>query len=151
MEKQAFSYRQLLKEFKFNMNKLKILIPNLFKLQAATSISLPPLEPPNSGYSKDAGDNITVLTNLEKFLSNLISILIIIAAIFFIIYFFIAAFKWTTSGDDMSGTKKARDQMINATLGLILMGAAYGIVGIIGTAIGIDILNPADLIKTVIP
>ena len=63
--------------------------------------------------------------------------------------FFYGAFRWITGGDDSAKIQKARDQMVQGVLGLIIMIAGYAIIGLIGEMVGIDILNPAEQIRNV--
>lgn len=89
------------------------------------------------------------LTQLELFISNILGFLTVTAAIFFIVYFVMGAYKWTAAGGDSGKVSKARDQMIQGVLGLILIVASYGIIGVIGTVVGINILNPAEQIQRI--
>lgn len=91
------------------------------------------------------------LESLEVYLGDIIGVITILATLFFIVYAFLAAFEWTTAGGDSGKVAKARDRLIWGTLGLILVVAAYAIVGLIGSLVGIDILEPAALINSVVP
>lgn len=46
--------------------------------------------------------------------------------------YIMAAFEWLTSGSDTSGTEKARNRFLNATIGLILLASSFAIVAFIG-------------------
>jgi hypothetical protein len=90
------------------------------------------------------------LNNLELALSNLIGLLTVVAGIAFIVYFFLGAFKWITAGGDSGKVGKARDEMVNGTIGLIVIVAAYGVVGLIGSIVGIRLLNPGEQLMILI-
>jgi hypothetical protein len=96
-----------------------------------------------------------VLNSLETIISTGLGVLTVVAGIFFLIFFFMAAFKWQTAGGEAAKVQKARDEMVQGVIGMILIVAAYGIIGLIGSIIGIDILNPAavisDLVQSVTP
>lgn len=92
-----------------------------------------------------------VTTSLETYLSDIIGIITILATLFFIVFAFLSAFEWITAGGDSGKIAKARDRLIWSTLGLILVVATYAIVGLIGTLVGIDLLNPGELIQTIVP
>jgi len=96
-----------------------------------------------------AGESAAKL--LETQLTNIIGFLTLLGAIFFVINFFIAAFTWLRSGDDKGAISKAQQKMINSAIGLFIMVMGIGIVGIIGGVVGIDILNPAPIFRTLIP
>lgn len=89
---------------------------------------------------------ITTKDRLGNFLSQLITVLTVVAAIAFVLYFVLAAFKWITSGGDKNTVAEAKTQMTQAVIGLIAVVAAIFIVGLIGKILGIDILNPGQLI-----
>lgn len=89
--------------------------------------------------------------NLELILSNVFGFFTIIGGIFFIVYFLIAAMEWITSGGDSGKLTNARNKMMQEILGLVILVAAYGILGIIGSLIGINLLTPAALLDTITP
>jgi hypothetical protein len=80
---------------------------------------------------------------LETFISQMIGLITILASIFFIFYFVIAALKWTTAGSDPGNVTKARDQMVQAVIGMLLVVASYSIIGLLGNLFGFEILDPA--------
>lgn len=106
---------------------------------------------PISPYQEGSADNATVLTNLETIISNVLGLLTVLAGLFFVMIFFLAAFKWLSAGGDSSKVQKARDEMVQAVLGLVVIVAAYGIIGIIGTIVGINILQPAQQLLELVP
>lgn len=123
-----------------------------FSLIAATKdIPLGTIDPVTDAYSKGSTTEAGALSNLELFLSNLIGFMTTLAAVFFIVYFFMGAFSWVTSGGDKGKTEKAREQITQGVLGLVLIIAAYAIIGLIGSIIGLDILTPGEQIKKFIP
>lgn len=90
------------------------------------------------------------LETFETIISTAIGILTIVGAVFFIVYFFLAALKWLTAGGDSAKVQHARDEMIQGVLGLIVMVAAYGIIGLISTILGIPILNPGQAVFSIL-
>ncbi|MGD9129403.1 MAG: hypothetical protein PVJ09_02875 [Candidatus Woesebacteria bacterium] len=108
-------------------------------------------EPPSTAYSEGSTTQEGAIKNLELFLSNLIGFLTILASLFFLVYFFVASFQWVTSGGDSGKAQKARDRMLQGALGLIIIIAAYSIIGLIGKIVGLDILNPREAIERIIP
>jgi hypothetical protein len=89
--------------------------------------------------------------NLELIISNIIGFLTILGSIFFIVYFLMAALDWITSGGDSAKLSGARDKMLHAIIGLVILVSAYSIIGIIGTVIGIELLNPAEVLEKITP
>jgi hypothetical protein len=62
-----------------------------------------------------------------------------------------AAIEWMTSGGDAGKLTSARNKMLHGVLGLVILVAAYGILGLIGTLVGIDLLNPGTLLDSIAP
>lgn len=88
---------------------------------------------------------------LGAFLSMFIGFLTTLAGLMFLIYIIIAGLNWISSGGDKGKVEKAREQMTQGALGLIVVIAGYAIVGIVGRVFGLDILNPGKVIMTLIP
>lgn len=112
-------------------------------------------KPPTDAFSSGRFDSVEAsgqgaLNNLELALSNIIGVLTVVAGITFIVYFFLGAFKWITAGGDSGRVGKARDEMVNGVIGLIVIVAAYGVVGLIGSIVGIRLLNPGQQLQLLI-
>ena len=93
----------------------------------------------------------TALNVMTTMISNVIAIATVAAGIFFIVHFLLAAYAWLMSEGDSGKLQKARNQMIHAVIGLALAVGAYAIIGLVGSLIGLDILNPAQLLSEVAP
>lgn len=104
--------------------------------------SLGTLQPATTAYSDGSADSQTAVTNIEGFLSAMIGLLTVLGGLFFVVYFLLAALKWITAGGDSGKVSKARDQMIQGVLGLVVMIAAYSVIGLIGTILGLNLLTP---------
>jgi len=104
-----------------------------------------PQSPLVEGAEVDPGKNI------ELIISNVFGFFTIMGAIFFIVYFLMAAMEWITSGGDSGKLTNARNKMMQGVLGLVILVAAYGILGIIGSLIGIELLNPASMLDSITP
>jgi magnesium-transporting ATPase (P-type) len=124
---------------------------NLFVVQIAQFGS--GLQPPSDAYSKDSAvaNGQAALNNMTQMISNVIGIATVLAAILFIIYFLMAAYAWITSEGDSGKLQKARNQMIHAIIGLVVLVSAYAIIGLVGSVVGIDILNPAEVLRELVP
>jgi hypothetical protein len=128
-----------------------MLFLSLFSLIAQkTDIPLGGFTPPTPAYSEGSEDPDTALANLEAFISNLIGFLTVLGSLFFVVYFVIGAFQWITSGGDKGSLEKARNRMMYGALGMILIIAAYSILGLLSGLIGLDFLNPAEQIRNII-
>jgi hypothetical protein len=98
--------------------------------------------------TKDGAD---VIASLELYIGDIIGVITALAALFFIVHSFLAAFEWATAGGDSGKVEKAKNRFIWGTLGLVLIVASYSIIGLIGSLVGISILEPGELINNVIP
>lgn len=94
-------------------------------------------------FAKDSGESLNAFSNLEILISNIIGLLTVLGGLFFVFFFVQAAFTWITAGGDSSKIEKARGQMTQGILGLVVLVAAYGIIGLIGTVVGLRLLSPA--------
>ncbi|MDH5533400.1 MAG: hypothetical protein OEX81_03170 [Candidatus Pacebacteria bacterium] len=122
----------------------------IFNLLAAANFGPTGLQPQGGTTEGIANfDTATPLTSLELWISRLLGMITTIGAIVFIFMFFYGAFRWLSGGDDTAKIGKARDQMVQGVIGMIIMVAGYAIIGLIGEMIGIDILNPAQQIRDV--
>jgi uncharacterized membrane protein HdeD (DUF308 family) len=109
----------------------------------------PPVE--NEFTQTAKGGEFWAFTNLEKIISNTIGIMTVLAGLFFIYQFVIAALNWVTSAGEKGKLESARTQMLNAAIGLILVVGAYAIIGLVGRVVGLDLLEPAKMLKTLVP
>jgi hypothetical protein len=83
---------------------------------------------------------------LESLISTLIGAITAVAGIAFILYFVLGAFGWITAGGDKTKVESAQKQITNALMGLVIVVVAYFIISIVGSLLGLDILNPAALL-----
>ncbi|HUW21519.1 MAG TPA: hypothetical protein VMW41_02505, partial [Candidatus Bathyarchaeia archaeon] len=64
----------------------------------------------------------------------------------FVLYFLLGGLQWVTSSGEADKVEKAKKEMTNAAIGMIIVVAAYGIIFVVGRVLGMEILNPADYI-----
>lgn len=88
---------------------------------------------------------------LARFISTFLGFLTTLAGLMFLIYFIFAGLSWITSGGDKGKVENARSQMTQAALGLTVVIAGYGIAGIVGGVLGINILNPIQVLQQIGP
>ncbi|MBP7768519.1 hypothetical protein KA082_01665 [Candidatus Woesebacteria bacterium] len=112
----------------------------------------PGLEPPvDTPLSRGVDQGTTALTSLEAFISQILGILTVVSSTLFVVNFMLAAVSWVTAGGDSGKIQKARDAMIQNTIGLIIVVGAYAIIGLVGSVVGLDLLNPAKTLGKLIP
>lgn len=99
---------------------------------------------------KGESEKMDVVGNqLNKLFSGVISFLTLVAALWFAIQFIIAGFNWINAGGDKNSATAAFQRMTNAIVGLLIVVAAWVIIGLIGKLIGLDILNPGAAILNI--
>lgn len=109
-----------------------------FLLSAVSVLALTPTPGTKIPITAPAGSITQLcLTQLPQFLIQLIFIIGVIVAIIFIIY---GGIKWVLSGGDKSAVESARNHIIAAIVGLIIVVGAFFIIGIIFQLVGAD--NP---------
>lgn len=99
----------------------------------------------------DSASGTNAFSNVEAMISNIIGLLTVLGGLFFVFFFVLAAFQWITAGGDSGKIEKARGQMTQGILGLVVMVASYGIIGLIGSIVGLKLLNPAATLQRLVP
>jgi len=102
-----------------------------------------------SGYfAQSSGDGINAFSNVELLISNMFGLITVLGGLFFIFFFVSGGFTWITAGGDSGKIEKARNQMVQGVIGLIILVASYAIIGLIGRVVGLNLLTPgAELLK----
>jgi uncharacterized membrane protein YphA (DoxX/SURF4 family) len=113
------------------------------------SESLGTFKAPSSAFAPTTGAEAA--TTFERILSIAIGGFTLVAAIYFLFTLLVAAFSWMSAAGDQSKVQKARDTMTNGLIGLVVIIAAYAIIGVVSTMLGIDILNPGKLLLELAP
>lgn len=98
---------------------------------AAIDISI---KPPKSGGINPQADIGTVI-------GNIITIIFAVAIIAVLLMLVIGAFNWITSGGDKEAVGKARQRIINALIGLVVLAVAFLIANVAGQIVNIDIFK----------
>lgn len=133
---------------------LKKTILNLTKVAPISAQFNRGIEPPSDSPYLDivgSGGDVEPLPAFVLFLSNLIGIITLVGGLFFIVYFFMGAFNWVTGGEDSGKVEKARQKMMHGVLGLVVLVMSYSLIGIVGTIVGIDLINLEETIMRVVP
>ena len=120
-------------------------------LLAQSEVDIGSIQPVTDARQPTDLSQSSVLSTLETWISDIIGVITILATLFFIVYAFIAAFNWITAAGDKNKIEKAKDRLVWSTLGLILIVATYAIIGFIGGIIGLELLNPGEMIQQVLP
>ena len=94
---------------------------------------------------------VTALTSITNIISSIIGIMTVIAGIWFIFMFLIGGYTWMTSMGDKHKLQEARDRIVNALIGLVIVVAGWGVLALVGQFFGWDILitNPTTIINNI--
>lgn len=95
----------------------------------------------------EPGDTVKVGVRLNAALSGIIGFMTIVAGLWFMIQLITAGYGWISAGGDKHNIEMARDKIVNAVIGLIIVVVAWVIVGLLGKIIGLDILNPGAVLE----
>jgi hypothetical protein len=85
-------------------------------------------------------------TLLNRFISILIGFLTTLAGLWFLTNLIIGAFQWLSAGGSQDKIVQARNQIINAIIGLTIVVAAYGIAGLVASLLGLPIFDPLSVL-----
>jgi hypothetical protein len=86
---------------------------------------------------------------VNTLVGGLITFITVIAGLWFMIQFIIAALQWISAGGDKGLLETARNRILNAVIGLVIVVGAYVLVGLIGLVVGLDILNFANSVLNI--
>lgn len=93
-----------------------------------------------------AGGNFNPLclgaSDLSKVISNGINFLFVIAAILALVFLVIGGVKWLTSQGEKEGVNKARETIVAAIVGLVIIFLSYLIINfILNLFVGVSLFN----------
>ncbi len=95
------------------------------------------------------GSNLCNLS-IGAAIGGLISFIFVLAAIIALIFLLIGGIRWITSGGDKSNIEGARDSIIAAIVGLVIIFLSYVILNVVlHFLFGIDLLNTGFNIPTI--
>jgi hypothetical protein len=95
------------------------------------------------GLDVTGGNSGTVGASiLEKYIALGIQTAIVVGALAVLVYFFLGAIRWITSGGDKGSLEKARQQMVQAAVGLLVLVSLIAVIDFIGPILfGFNILE----------
>lgn len=121
------------------------------RLSAVTTMTLAFLANPAAVFAREDELNISLqkpenggvspTANVGKVISNAISIIFVVGLLAVLFMLIIGAFNWITSGGDKEAVGKARQRIINALIGLMILAVAFLLAKIAGQVVNVDILN----------
>ena len=94
------------------------------------------------------GGSIKLITDLGKLISAGFTLLFIVAGLAAALFLIQGGLQWITSGGDKAGVEAARNKIIHAIVGLIIVVATWAFIRIIESFVGICILSCPITIPT---
>lgn len=85
-------------------------------------------------YSSQAASNETARTTVINKVGGVVGIVLSFVGIIFLVLTIYAGIMWMTAQGDTGQVTKAKDLLINALIGLIIITAAYSITSFVGNA-----------------
>lgn len=74
-------------------------------------------------------------------LSVIITLILVVGAVYFFFQLLTGAVAWIGSGGDKAKLQEAQAKLLNAVIGLVLLFAAWAIIRLIQTVLGVTILQ----------
>lgn len=83
----------------------------------------------------------------QGIISKILGFLTIVGSLWFMLQFVLGAFSWINAGGNKEALKKAQDKILHAVIGLVILVAAYALISVIGSLVGLNILNPGETLN----
>jgi hypothetical protein len=81
-------------------------------------------------------------SGLFLFLSNIFKLAGTLAGLYFVVQIILAGYKYISANGDEKRTAMAWATIWQSVIGIFIIGSAFVLASVIGTLLGIDILNP---------
>jgi len=111
-----------------------------------TDIGFDAIDTPGK-YNPKGGGIEGYTSSFENLFSNVLVVLTAVAGLSFTIYFLLGGLNWITAGGKSDKIETAKGMMTNGAIGIIIVVVSYAIVWIVGSALGLPILEPGELIN----
>lgn len=99
---------------------------------------------------KEGLEGLEVGNRLNTVISGLIGFLTTIAGLWLIFQLIVAGYQWINAGGDKNNIEAAQKKIYHSIIGLIVVVLAWVIIAIIGTLLGLDILNPGKILQNLL-
>lgn len=91
----------------------------------------------------------TVGIETNKVVSGIIGFLTVVASLWFGLQLILAGYDWISSSGDKSKIETAQNKIVYSLIGIIIITTAWVLIGLIGTLMGLNILNPGEILKSI--
>jgi hypothetical protein len=100
----------------------------------------------NNSFATSGTGAINTVTVI---ISAIIGFMTIAGAIWFLFQFLIGGYTWMSSMGDKHRLEEARDRIVNALIGLVIVVAGWAILAMVGQFFGVDFINPQTIISKI--
>jgi hypothetical protein len=108
---------------------------------------------PSTGTTSQASNSVGIgdrilkpagfADNIGSYLNSVLGIVIVVCLLLVFYHFIAAGLQWITSGGDKSKTEEARNKIVNAVVGILIVSASFAVVGFVAYVLGFDSFNDA--------
>ena len=88
------------------------------------------------------------ITDIGKLISSAIQFILIGAGLIAFVYLLLGGIQWITSGGDKAGVDAARQKILAAVIGLIIVFATWALIGLVEKFLGVTIITGTITIPT---
>jgi cbb3-type cytochrome oxidase subunit 3 len=105
----------------------------------------------NLGDTIGKTEGAKALMSITNIVSGVIGFMTVLAGIWFIFMFLIGGYTWMTSMGDKHRLEEARNRIVNALIGLVIVIAGWGVLALVGQFFGWDITisHPETIINQI--
>src|SRR3990167_8655822 len=121
---------------------MRKILSGAFALISYSSLAAPAFAAIDAGVKTPAGATvIPPETTIGQVVGFLVAFIIVVAFLAALLFIVIGAIQWITSGGDKQRVADARNHIISAVIGLIIIALTFVIVNVIITALGLGSLT----------
>lgn len=95
----------------------------------------------NGGVNPPAGSAVAPDTSIGAIVSFMVGFLLTLAVLIALLYIVIGAFQWITSGGDKGKVEAARNHIISAVIGLVIIALSFVIINVVISVLGLGSLT----------
>lgn len=88
------------------------------------------------------------ITDIGSLISGVIQLLLVVAGLIAFLYLLMGGIQWITSGGDKAGVDAARQKILAAIIGLVIVFATWALIRLIEAFIGVSIISGPITIPT---
>src|SRR3990167_5978780 len=121
---------------------MRKILSGAFALISYSSLAAPAFAAIDAGVKTPEGSTvIPAETSIGQIVGFLVAFIIVIAFLAALLYIVIGAFQWITSGGDKQKVADARNHIIAAIIGLIVIALSFVIINVVLQALGLGDLR----------